>query len=255
MRFLSHLFRRKRSDLPGQSANRSLEFHHLERKFKYAWRDPTLLATAFYHRSFTHDEGLNQIPSNERLEFLGDAVLDLIVSEYLYRSFPEKQEGELARMKSLIVSRTVLAEKAKELELGRHILLGPGEEQSGGRTRTSILSDAFEAVLGALYLDGGAQAAQRFLNTFLFQDINHLLSDEQHTNYKSLLLEFCQAQKKGQPVYKVSQESGPDHNKEFTVIVNIEGKPRGTGVGRNKREAEQRAAKEAYEMVQAGGRP
>ncbi|MFQ6091924.1 MAG: ribonuclease III [bacterium] len=221
----------------------------MQKDIGYTFRDPSLLAMALVHRSYTPMEGHEQISSNERLEFLGDAVLNLLVTEYLYHTFPDKQEGDLTQIKSRIVSRTVIAEKAKEFQLGRYLMLGPGEEQSGGRSRTSIIADGFEALLGAMYLDGGTKAVTSFLQAHLLNDLDRIILAEEHTNYKSLLLEYCQGLGRGQPVYRVSRETGPEHEKEFTVVVKIEGVTRGTGVGRNKREAEQRAAKEALEKI------
>lgn len=230
------------------------DLHELQRDIGYTFREPSLLAMALVHRSYTHTEGHGQISSNERLEFLGDAVLNLIVTDYLYHIFPDKQEGDLTQIKSRIVSRTIIAKKAKEFRLGRYLLLGPGEEQSGGRSRSSIMADGFEALLGAMYLDGGAEVVTDFLRQHLLNDLDRIISDEEYTNYKSLLLEYYQSLGKGQPVYSVGRERGPDHEKEFTVVVKIEGKIRGTGLGRNKREAEQRAAKEALEKLGVMGR-
>ncbi|UCE17482.1 MAG: ribonuclease III [Gemmatimonadota bacterium] len=221
----------------------------LQKEIGYVFRDSSLLTMALVHRSYTHMNGHSTIPSNERLEFLGDSVLNIVVTEHLYHTFPEKQEGDLTQIKSRIVSKNVIAEKAKQLRLGHYLLLGPGEEQSGGRSRASLLADGFEALLGAMFLDGGKKAVQSFLKKHLFHDLNSIISAEEHTNYKSLLLEHYQGVGSGQPVYKIIQEAGPDHEKEFTVVVEAEGTVRGTGVGRNKREAEQKAAKEALEKI------
>lgn len=204
---------------------------------------------ALVHRSYIHMGGHSTVPSNERLEFLGDSVLNLIVAEYLYHTFPEKQEGDLTQIKSRIVSKNVLAEKAKQIRLGHYLLLGPGEEQTGGRSRTSLLADGFEALLGAMYLDGGKEVVQSFVQKHLLQDLNSIISAEEHTNYKSLLLEHYQGVGSGQPVYKVIRERGPDHEKEFTVVVEVDGTIQGRGMGRSKREAEQKAAKEALEKI------
>lgn len=250
MRLLHRVLRRKNSPQHQQVVTPSQDFTELQRRIRYSFRDPSLLDIAMIHRSFLHCEDSNGRVSNERLEFLGDAVLNLVVSEHLYRAFPTKQEGELTQIKSLIVSRSVIAEKARELQLGCFLTLSPGEEQSGGRTRISILSDGFEALLGAMYLDGGKKVVTDFLRHHVLNDIDRIISDEEHTNYKSFLLEYCQGVGKGQPLYSISQETGPDHEKEFTVVVKIEGRTKGSGVGRNKREAEQRAAKEALEKIQ-----
>ena len=250
MNLLRKLFYRDRSTRDRQPVDTPPDLGQLERRIGYVFRNQSLLTIALIHRSFTHSEGHHHTVSNERLEFLGDAVLNVFVSEFLYHTFPEKQEGELTKMKSLIVSRTVISEKASELHLGQHILLGPGEEQSGGRFRASILADAFEALLGAMYLDGGDKTVKTFLKANLLHDLDRLIHAEEHTNYKSLLLEHCQAQGRGQPVYAVTKERGPDHEKEFTVTVTIQGTVRGSGLGGTKREAEQQAAKEAFEKIE-----
>lgn len=251
MKLLRNLFKRDPSTLYQLVPEVQADLGQLEKRIGYTFRNTSLLTTALIHRSYTHSEGNDHTLSNERLEFLGDAVLNLSVSEFLYHTFPEKQEGELTKIKSLIVSRTIIAQKAKALQLGQHILLGPGEEQSGGRDRTSILADAFEALLGAMYLDGGKKVSTSFLKEHLLSDLDRIITAEEHTNYKSLLLEHFQAQGKGQPIYMVTRERGPDHKKEFTVTVTIEDAVWGSGVGGSKREAEQQAAKQAFEKIEA----
>jgi ribonuclease-3 len=216
----------------------------LPRRIAYSFRNENLLAQALTHRSCfqtSEEHGL----SNERLELLGDAVLGLVVTEALYRRFPDKSEGELTRLKSLMVSREVLAREAVQLDLGRFMRLGSGEEQSGGRHRRSILADAFEALLGAVYLDGGFDAARPFVQSFVLRDLSRFLADGLGGNYKSLLLEYVQGKGKGAPKYRVVEETGPDHRKEFTVEVLVKGEVLGRGRGSNKKTAEQQAAKEA----------
>ncbi len=223
----------------------------LEAKLGYHFTDGALIETALTHRSHAYRTGQERLQSNERLEFLGDSVLGLIVNEYLFRRYPDRSEGELTKMKSLVVSRTVLSRAAERLDLGRHLILAPGEVDAGGRTRSSILSDAFEAVLGALYLDGGLAPVQRFVQRGLLVSLEQTLADHQLVNYKSLLQERVQAQLKTPPRYKVTSTSGPDHAKRFVVEVVVRGRVLGRGDGNSKKLAEQRAAREALQVVEA----
>jgi ribonuclease III len=213
-------------------------------RIAYRFRDKRLLRQALTHRSCFQTSEEHKL-SNERLELLGDAVLGLVVTETLYRRYPDKSEGELTRLKSLMVSREVLAREAIQLELGQFMRLGSGEEQSGGRNRRSIMADAFEALLGAVYLDGGFGAAREFVHAFLLRDMTRFLADGFGGNYKSLLLEYVQGKGRGAPKYRVVEESGPDHRKEFTVEVLVKGEVLGRGQGPNKKTAEQHAAKQA----------
>jgi ribonuclease-3 len=183
------------------------------------------------------------------MEFLGDSVLELIVNEYLYARYPDLQEGELTKMKSLLVSRNILSTQAKEMDLGRYLFLSDAERDSGGRTRASILADAFEAVVGAIFLDQGLEEARRFLSTRLLARADQILGDREFTNYKSVLQEFVQAEFKTYPRYRISAQSGPDHKKVFTVDVMVRGRKLGEGVGANKKKAEQFAAKDALENL------
>ncbi|HEX9934384.1 MAG TPA: ribonuclease III [bacterium] len=210
----------------------------------YRFHDERLLRQALTHRScFRKPE--EHGCSNERLELLGDAVLGLVVTDILYRRFPQKSEGDLTRLKSLVVSRDVLARAADRLGLGECILLGNGEERSGGRHRRSILADAFEALLGAMYLDGGFEPARGFIQAYLIRDAERFYAGGSGGNYKSLLLEHVQGKGLGSPRYRVIDERGPDHRKEFTVEVLVKGAVLGTGKGPSKKRAEQLAAKEA----------
>jgi ribonuclease III len=222
----------------------------LERKLGHTFNDRALIETALTHRSHAYRAGQERLHSNERLEFLGDSVLGLIVNESLYRRYPDQSEGELTKMKSLVVSRAVLSRAAETLELGRHLILAPGEVDAGGRSRASILSDAFEAVLGALYLDGGLEPVQRFVAQELLVSLEATLGDHQLANYKSLLQEKVQAQLKTPPRYKVTATSGPDHAKKFVVEVVVRGRVLGRGEGASKKVAEQRAAREALRVVE-----
>lgn len=228
-------------DVPGLS--------QLEKKLDYRFKDRQLIRTALTHRSHVFRAGQERVRSNERLEFLGDSVLGLVVNQHLYHAFPEHSEGELTKIKSLVVSRTVLRRAAERLELGVHLILAPGEVDAGGRKRASILSDAFEAVIGALYLDGGFDAVAAFVSRELLRSLDETLGDHQLVNYKSLLQERIQAQLKTPPRYKVSSTSGPDHAKNFVVEVVVRGRVLGRGEGQSKKLAEQRAARQALDTL------
>lgn len=209
------------------------------------FQDPSRLRQALTHRSFLGESGGAAMHSNERMEFLGDSVLELVVNDFLYRRFPEDREGDLTKKRSLLVSRGVLARKASVLELGRFVLLSDAERESGGRLRASILADAFEAIIGAVYLDQGLEAARSFIRSALLDDADETLSDLAHFNFKSLLQEYVQSTSRTQPRYRVRSEEGPDHEKTFVVAVVVRGETLGTGTGKNKKEAEQNAAKDA----------
>ncbi|MBD3237292.1 MAG: ribonuclease III [Candidatus Eisenbacteria bacterium] len=212
--------------------------------------DPVLLRRALTHRSFLGGEQAAGPDSNERLEFLGDAVLELAVIEYLYHRFPDDREGELTQKKSLLVSRTVLADRAERCELGDFVLLSAAERDAGGGERRSILADAFEAVLGAIYCDQGFEVARRFVERWLLQDADRVLEDTEKRNFKSLLQEQIQAEFRAHPRYRVVSERGPDHDKRFTVEVVVGGRMLGAGVGSNKKEAEQQAARAALDSAE-----
>lgn len=219
----------------------------LERRIGYTFQQPDLLELALTHRSHTgHREGQRQV-SNERLEFLGDAVLDLCVSRHLYQSFPDKKEGELTKLKSIIVSGPFLVRLALGIGLGDHLLLSESEARTGGRQRPSILEDAFEALLGAMYLDGGLAAAEAFVQRHILEGLDLSQASRDNRNYKSLLLELSQSRGEGNPVYEVVEEVGPDHSKFFVVEVLVDGCAMGRGTGASKKKAEQEAARLALE--------
>jgi ribonuclease-3 len=240
---------------PPPGADIAPELLLLERKLGHTFRDRQIIETALTHRSHAYRSGQERTQSNERLEFLGDSVLGLIVNEYLYGEYPDRSEGELTKMKSLVVSRAVLSRSAESIDLGRHLILAPGEVDAGGRNRASILSDAFEAVLGAIYLDGGLDPVQSFVRRQLLGSLEATLADHQLTNYKSLLQEKIQAQLKTPPRYKVTSTSGPDHAKKFVVEVVVRGRVLGRGEGNSKKLAEQRAAREALQVVGENAEP
>lgn len=226
-------------------AHDRLERFQVRRRLRF--RHPYLLQQALTHRSFLGGEAEHLPASNERLEFLGDAVLELTVIEHLFRMFPDDREGELTQKKSLLVSKPVLADCADGLELGEFLLLSDAERESGGGERDSILADAFEALLGAIYLDQGLEVARDFVRRWLLTDVKSILNDSEKQNFKSLLQEQVQARVRLHPRYRVVSQEGPDHEKRFTIEVVVRGEVLGRGSGHNKKAAEQQAARDAIE--------
>jgi ribonuclease-3 len=224
----------------------------LEGKLGYHFVDRTLLANALLHRSHIHVTGQVRGNSNERLEFLGDAVLGLVVNEHLYRSFTDSSEGDLTKMKSLLVCGACLSEVAGEQEFGVHIRMSRSEAATGGRGRSSILADTTEAVIGAVYLDGGLEAARAVIQRILLDGAERVLADSSERNYKSRLQELIQAEHKSPPRYRVVAVEGPDHDRVFRVAVSFEGQILGVGEGRNKKAAEQTAAAAALATLEQG---
>jgi ribonuclease-3 len=212
---------------------------------RYKFRDTALLQLALTHKSSVGPDDKKGLLSNERLEFLGDAVLNCLVTEHLYTLYPTKSEGQLSKVKSLIVSRKILGEIAHSFNMGNFLLFGYSEKKSGGNQRFSIMSNAFEAVLGAIYLDGGLKKARKFLESFLFCSIDAFLKDASNINYKSKVLELSQCDGFGIPRYHVVSSTGPEHAKEFTMQIEIAGVVLGEGSGPNKKVAEQNAARAA----------
>lgn len=221
----------------------------LEEKVNYTFINKQLIIQALKHRSYLSVSGEERLLSNERLELLGDSVLGLVVTEFLFKNFPEKEEGELTSMKSLVVSRKVLAKIANNLQLGNYILMNDAEERAGGRKRPSIVADAIEAITGAIYLDGGLDSAVDFVNSTILNRLDSILNEEQNQNFKSILLEYSQSKCYGLPYYSVKHEEGPDHNKTFTIEVYINDQVLGVGVGNSKKKAEQMAAKNALNKL------
>ena len=219
----------------------------IEKKLGYKFRDEGILKTALTHSSFANE---TSVESNERLEFLGDAVLGFIVARVLYDLFPEAAEGKLSKMRSAIVSRMNFAHLAKELKIDKQILLGKGEEITGGRKRQSNLAGAFEAVIGAVYIDGGYRKVYTIVSRLLKDCLNG--KEEIFKDYKTKLQEIAQRQFKKVPKYKVVLEEGPPHDKCFHVEVKLGRRAIGKGVGSNKKQAEQAAAKEGLEEIERG---
>ncbi len=219
----------------------------LQRSLNYTFNDPSLLVSALTHRSFV-PESDKAIPDNERLEFLGDAVLELVISDLLYKKFGNRyREGDLTKMRAYLVSETRLVILAKELDLGGHILMGKGEEKCGGRTRPSILADAFEAVIGSIYLDGGFENAYKFIKKRFEHLIDSAPERGLKIDYKSRLQEITQKQYHTLPSYKLVDTQGPDHNRLFRVSLYFGDKEISQGIGKSKKEAEQQAARAALE--------
>ncbi len=221
----------------------------LEVKLGHTFEDPSLLANALVHRSHIHVSQAARIESNERLEFLGDAVLGVVVNAYLYERFPEASEGDLTKMKSLLVCGSRLSEVAAQLDLGSHVQMSRAEAATGGRHRSSILADTTEALIGAIYLDGGLEAAEAMINRCLLVQCDQVLARRGLDNYKSRLQEMVQARYKSPPRYRVLSAEGPDHARVFTVCVTFNGTALGQGEGPNKKTAEQVAAHSALERL------
>jgi ribonuclease-3 len=231
--------------------NIPIETETIEKILGYNFQDQILLVQAFKHRSYLILNNENSHQSNERLEFLGDAVLDLIVTEHLYQNYPEEAEGILSKKKSVLVSRQVLGGITEQLGLGAFLLVNKGEEKTGGRNRLSNLANLFEAILGSIYLDGGLENATEFVNKFLINRKNEFLAKATYFNYKSTLLEYSQAKGWGIPVYETAQETGPDHNKQFEVVVTVHKRWSAKGRGKSKKKAEQHAAKNVLKKIKA----
>ncbi|MBI2843091.1 MAG: ribonuclease III [Armatimonadetes bacterium] len=221
------------------------QFRAMAEKLQLKINDYALLQQALTHRSYLGES--NGTESNERLEFLGDSVLGIAVCEYLYKTYTDRTEGELAKAKAVAVSEPVLAEAAKDLGLDEMILMGSGEEASGGRQRLSILSDTFEAVVAVAYLDGGLDAARDFILRALESILIDIERQEHIRDYKSLLQELTQGRYKKAPKYVVVKEEGADHDKTFMVEARLDGDLLGIGVGKSKKQAEQAAALQALE--------
>ncbi|MBK7366660.1 MAG: ribonuclease III [Candidatus Eisenbacteria bacterium] len=231
-----------------QQEKRVLE--EFQKQFGITFRDPGLLKLALTHRSYLSVTGQGPRESNERLEFLGDSVLGLVTSEYLYRRHPDEHEGQLTKTKSLLVSKAILSRRALRMGLGRYVLMSHSEVESGGRQRLSILADAFESVLGAVYLDQGFEVAREYIHKHLLAESDSIVADKRHTNYKSHLQEYVQSTYRTHPVYRIRSENGPDHSKHFMVEVMVGRRTLGEGRGHNKKEAEQAAARDALERVE-----
>ena len=218
-----------------------------QKNFGIRFKSLELLNLSFVHRSVSNESG--QKINNERLEFLGDAILGAITATLLYRNLSDKPEGDLAKIKSIVVSEEILSGIALELQLDTLLILGKGEELTGGRSKKAILADALEALLGAIYLDCGYKEAFNFLETYINAEINKVLEHRHYQDYKSLLQEYSQRYYRKYPVYTMVKKSGPEHSRIFWVEVSINGNVYGPVTGKSKKSAEQDAAKLAYEQI------
>lgn len=219
----------------------------LEEKIKYNFADPSILVNALTHSSYANEMRMTRDKNNERLEFLGDAVLELVTSECIYREYENLTEGDLTKLRASIVCEQTLSACARDLNIGEYLLLGKGEDISGGRERDSILSDALEAIIGAVYLDGGFTNAKEFIKSFILADVK---GKELFFDSKTILQEIIQNEDNKQKIrYKLISEDGPDHNKSFTISVYVGHDEIGCGVGRTKKAAEQEAANQAIRKL------
>lgn len=213
------------------------------------FQNPDLLITALTHRSALNEHLSGSSESYERLEFLGDAVLELLTSDFLYKRLRTAQEGELTALRSALVKTTTLAQTAHRLGLADQIKMSRGEEKSGGRENPSILADVFEAVVGGLFLDQGLSAVDEFLNQELFGQLDQIMAQNAHKDAKSTLQELAQSRGWGTPIYQLVSACGPDHDREFVIEVLVGGRPSGQGRGKSKQEAQQAAALLAVENL------
>ena len=226
-----------------------IDWNDCQKNLGISFRQESLLEQAFAHLSYLNENPDFARPSNERLEFLGDAILNFIVAEKLYEEFPKIPEGELTEIRASLVCRDTLAELASSLKLGDWLLLGRGEEANGGRMKASNLANAMEALIGALYLDQGLARARRFILRQLKPELKKIKAGKKTPNYKALVQEFIQGQRRPTPVYRLVEATGPDHSKQFTVEILVEGEALGRGTGKSKKTAESQAARVAWEKL------
>jgi ribonuclease III len=231
---------------------RKLQLIAFQKRADIRFRSLELLNLSFTHRSCGNEDAARSL-NNERLEFLGDAVLGLVAASCLYERLGERAEGELARIKSYVVSEEVLSELALGLKLDECLLLGKGEEQSGGRAKKAILADATEALFGAYYLDSGFDAAFRLVRDLIEPEIAKVLQNRHHKDYKTMLQEYAQKYHRSYPLYRLVKKAGPDHDRTFWVSCEVAGAEYGPLSGKNKKEAEQSAAQAAYDAIVAAG--
>jgi len=230
---------------PPVSTERRQELYLFEKHAGIKFKNLRFLNLAFCHRSYANES--SEIDNNEKLEFLGDSVLGLVVCEYLYCELPDKNEGDLARIKSFVVSEASLEIIARRLKVENFILIGRGEEHSGGRLKTTILADSMEAIIGAYFLDSGYKATRALIRQLFVPEIEKVLEDKHKKDYKTLLQEYVQKNYKSYPRYVLDKKTGPDHDRTFWVSVKVEGESYGPGKGKSKKEAERAAASIAYQ--------
>ncbi len=235
-----------------ESRRRALE--GLAADIGYEFKDPALLDRALHHSSWVHEHPEEAAGSNERLEFLGDAVLELVITEHLFKRFGDASEGQLSKARSGVVNEARLAATARQLRLGEYLCLGKGEEGQGGRDKSSILADALEALVAAVYLDGGLEAARQVLVRLLAEDAERAISRAPKRDYKTRLQEKVQEIMHVTPRYRLVEALGPDHDKTFRVACLVEGKEMAQGTGKSKKEAEQDAARSSLEALRKAGK-
>lgn len=223
-----------------------IQLNELSQKLGYDFKNQDLLGEAVRHSSYVNEIGSNELNDNERLEFLGDAVLDLAIGHILMKSFPEAREGDLSKYRASVVNENSLSQVADELELGKYILLGKGEEITQGRQKKSILADTTEALIGALYLDAGFEKAKEIIEQLFLPLINKVAAGNAHKDFKSRLQEYTQQVYQSRPEYELIMESGRPHKKTFRIAVRVRGQRIAEGEGKSKKQAEQRAAREAF---------
>lgn len=250
-RSLRHLLDRLRRRPRVTHVETGKDLYRLEGSLGHRFANPSLLVASLVHRSYQSEaeEDVRPSDSNERMEFLGDSVLSLVVNDYLYSRYPDRSEGDLTKMKSVIVSKQILAHLAKRIDLGSFVLVSDNAQKAGVSEMESVLADTLEAVFGSVFLDGGFEAARDCILRVLPDDLSEVVYQEDTINYKSLLQEYIQALHKIPPRYRVNATAGPDHAKEFTVEVVVRGNVLGQGVGKTKKHAEQEAAREAYRRL------
>ncbi|MBN1970078.1 MAG: ribonuclease III [Candidatus Delongbacteria bacterium] len=231
-----------------------LSGHNIEEllaRINYRFTNPDLLEMALKHRSYQPEEGYSFVLTNERLEFLGDSVLALIVADFMYKNFPNMSEGELTQRKSAVVSGLNLCEAAKRINLGNHLILSDSEEKSGGRMKESLLENAFEALIGAIYLDSGIENAKKFVTRILLEFIDNVDEIPMMRNYKSELMEYLQGIGLHTPIYKLISEDGPEHDKIFSSVVVVNGVEAEIGSGKSRKKAEKEAAMNTLNCIEA----
>ncbi|MHB8482624.1 MAG: ribonuclease III [Nitrospiria bacterium] len=226
-----------------------IDLQRLEGIASYHFSRPAYLKQALTHKSFANESTQKGLKDNERLEYLGDAVLDLVISEHLFACLPQANEGDLSKIKSILVNERTLSEVARKLDLGGFIFLGKGEELSMGRNKNSLLANTLEAFIAAVYLDGGLPAAKGLIHRWFHETIENIITHQGSLDFKTDFQEQCQKIFGILPDYRLVKTSGPDHEKTFEIHLMVKGKVFGTGVGKNKKEAEQMAAKEALNRI------
>lgn len=220
---------------------------NLQNDIRYTFKDQNILITALTHRSSLNDPNIKE--SYERLEFLGDAILEMLISSFLFNKYPDKMEGYLTAARSAIVRTETLSQIAKTFNLGSHIRISKGEESTGGRNNPSTLEDVTESLIGAIYIDGGLEAASDFFNRFIVPQADQIVDENKLKDAKSSLQEIVQARGLTTPLYQIIKEMGPDHDKTFETAVIVDGRQIATGIGKSKQEAEQKAAQKAIELI------